>query len=31
MEIEDLSWNEVTSNRFNHPLFTEEYQGNNRR
>ena len=30
MEIKDLSWNEVTTNRFNNP-FSEEYQGNNRR
>ena len=29
MEIKDLSWNEVISKRFNHPLFTEEYQRNN--
>ena len=27
MEIADLSWNEVTSNRFNHPLLPRSIRG----
>ena len=27
MEIEDLSWNEVTSKRFNHPLLPRSIRG----